>query len=237
MKIGVIPARLKSTRFPRKILAPINNRPMIAHVFDRASQSKELDEVVVAVDSKETVDALKPLKIPTVMTDPDLSSGTDRVFAAVKDRNVDIIINIQGDEPLIEPKLIDSLVRTFEDPSVEMVTAAYPKLSLKEIVNPNIVKVILDVNQNAAAFKREIEQGEIGACYRHVGIYGYRRNILERFVNLPQCEGEKLYKLEQLRALENGHPIRVILSPYSPIAVDTKEDLETVLEIIENLKS
>lgn len=236
MVIGVIPARLNSTRLPRKILAPIQNRPLIVHVYDRVRQSTRLDDVIVAVDSKETVDALKPFKIPTVMTDPDLASGTDRVFAALEESEAKIVINIQGDEPLIDPDLIDRLVDAFNDRSVEMVTAAYTRLTLKDIVNTGVVKIFLDEEKNAVAFKREIEQGEIGACYGHIGIYGYRRDVLKKFVNLPQSAGEMELKLEQLRALENGIRIRTVLTKYKSVAVDTREDLEIVTELIKPLK-
>jgi len=208
---------------------------MIAHVYERAKKSTLLDDVIVAVDSKETVDALKPFNIPTVMTDPSLSSGTDRVFSAIEKTEAEIIINIQGDEPLIEPWLIDQVINVFEAQEVEMATAVYSKLSLKDIVNPNVVKAFLDEKKNAIAFKREIAQGEIGACYRHVGIYGFRRNILEKFVKLPQSQWELDLHLEQLRALENGINIRAVLSPYLPLGVDTKEDLEEVINLINSI--
>ena len=176
--IGVIPARLHSTRIPKKILHLIEGKPMVVHVYERAKKAKFLDDVIIAIDSKETDLALKSFKVKTVMTSDKHFSGTDRIQEVVKDIEVDVIVNIQGDEPLTDPKIIDGLVDTFKDPNVHMSTVVSRKLTVSDLLNPNIVKAILDENANAVEFKRNIFELEIGGVYRHLGMYGFTRNAL-----------------------------------------------------------
>ena len=225
MVIGVIPARLESTRFPRKILFPIRNKPMIMHVYEHALKAKKLDNVIIAVDSTETVDALQNYNVEVVMTSQEHHSGTDRIAEAVKDIDAEIVINIQGDEPMLEPKMIDDLVSVFDDETVEIATLASTVISKDDFKNPNTVKVEIDPNGNASGFYREVNDQKI-KYFRHIGIYGYRKNALEKFTRLEQSKNEQLLNLEQLRALDNGISIRVAMCNYPYRGIDTKEDLK-----------
>ena len=162
MVIGVIPARLHSKRFPNKILATINDKPMVMHVYDRAKEADKLDDVIIAIDSNETEEALKSYKPNIQMTDPEHLSGTDRVAEVINDMDADIILNIQGDEPMLDPTIVNQLVDTFEDEFVEMATVASTVIDNFDYVNPNSVKVMIDENGFASAFRRETKDFEIG---------------------------------------------------------------------------
>lgn len=237
MIVGVIPARLKSSRFPKKILVPLAGKPMVAHVVERAMKSKKLDKVILAIDAEETKEALSDFGFEMVMTSSKHLSGTDRVAEVIKDIDgADIVINIQGDEPLVDPKMIDTLISTFGDPKVGMSTAVSRKLSVGDLLNPNIVKVIIDEKANAIDFKRNVIDLEMGGVYRHLGIYGFRRNALFKFTCLDPSRNELERKLEQMRALDNGLPIRAIITNCDQWAVDTMEDLEIVAKLIGNQK-
>ena len=234
MKIGVVPARLDSTRLPSKILAKLNGKPMVAHVMERASKAKNLEKIILAVDSEKTINALKEFDFEMVMTSPDHISGTDRIAEVVKEiSEAEVIINIQGDEPLIEPDVIDSLVDSFEDDTVGISTVVSTKLTVSDLLNPNVVKAIVDENHNAIEFKRNIFDLEIGGVYRHIGIYGFRRESLFHFISLGPSERELDSKLEQLRALDNGIPIRAAVTNYESFSVDTESDLDNVNRIME----
>jgi len=228
MIIGVIPARLKSIRFPNKILTPIDEKPMVMHVYDRARESKKLDDVIIAIDSNETEEALKQYKPNIKMTDPDHLSGTDRVAEVVKDMDVDIILNIQGDEPMLDPSIIDELVSCFNDELVEMATIGSRVIDNSDYLNPNSVKMMINENGFATSFSREMKDYQIGGYYHHVGIYGYRKDTLFRFTMLGQSTNEKNSNLEQLRALDNGIPIKVAMTDYPHRGIDTKEDLQQI---------
>ena len=237
MKIGVVPARLDSTRLPDKILAKLNGKPMVAHVMERASKAKNSEKIVLAVDSEKTINALKEFDFEMVMTSPDYASGTDRIAEVVKEiPEAEVIINIQGDEPLIEPDVIDSLVDSFEDDSVGISTVVSSKLTVSDLLNPNVVKAIVDENQNAIEFKRNIFDLEIGGVYRHIGLYGFRRESLFHFTSLGPSERELDSKLEQLRALDNGILIRVVVTNYESFSVDTESDLDNVNRIMEEAR-
>jgi len=223
--IGVIPARLESTRFPRKILFPIRNKPMIMHVYERALKSQKLDRIIIAVDSQETVEALKKYNAEVIMTSPKHQSGTDRIAEAVANFNSDIIINIQGDEPMLDPEMIDSLISLFVDKSVEMATLASTVITENDILNQNSVKVAIDKNHNAIGFYRKITDFS-KQYFHHIGIYGYRKDMLNKFTKLEQSKNEKVLHLEQLRALDNGIAIRVAVCDFPYRGVDVKKDLE-----------
>ena len=176
MNVGIIPARLASNRFPKKILAILDGKPMIAHVMERALKAEKLDKVILAIDSDETREALKEFDFEMVMTSQEHLSGTDRVAEVVQGiEEAEVIINIQGDEPLVDPNVIDGLVDTFQDPAVNMATVVSRKLMVNDLLNPNVVKAILDEKRNAVEFKRNIFDLEIGGVYRHIGMYGFRR--------------------------------------------------------------
>jgi len=233
MVVGVIPARLGSSRFPKKILAPLAGKPMVAHAIEQAQKSEKLDKVILAIDSGETKEALADFDFEIIMTDSNHISGTDRVAEVVKNiDDVEIVINIQGDEPLTDPKTIDGLVDTFKSPNVHMSTVVSRKLTVSDLLNPNIVKAILDENANAVEFKRNIFDLEIGGVYRHLGMYGFRRNALFEFTNFVPSKREQERRLEQMRALDNGLPIHALITNCQQWAVDTKEDLEKVAKMM-----
>ena len=237
MNIGVIPARLNSTRLPKKILMDLDGKPMIAHVMERAMQSKKLDRIILAVDSEETIKALSIYDFEIIMTSKEHNSGTDRVFEVIKNLNdAKIIINIQGDQPLLDPNMIDGLISVFEDNQVEMATILSRKLTVSDLLNPNVVKAIMDEESNAVEFKRNVFDLEIGGVYKHIGMYGFRRDTLSKFTSLEISEREKKRNLEQMRALDNEIPIRAMITGDDTLSVDTEDDLINVKNIIEKLK-
>ncbi len=224
--IGVIPARLNSTRFPKKILAPIWGKPMVVQVYEQAKKANLLNDVIVAIDAAETADALKPFKVKTTMTVVDHVSGTDRIFEAVQDIETDIVVNIQGDEPTIDPALIDKLVGVFDDESVQMATAAGKDMDAKKLTDVNVVKVLLDGDGYAVNFRREPVAAEEGGYYHHMGIYAYTKATLEKFTHLSPSVNERELKLEQYRALDNNIPIKVLLTDKVNNGIDTMDDLK-----------
>ena len=225
MVVGVIPARLESTRFPRKILFPIRNKPMVLRVYEQVVKSKKIDRIIIAVDAIETADVLQDFGVESVMTSTAHQSGTDRIAEAINDIDADVIINIQADEPMIEPQILDDLVSAFDDKHIQMATLASTSIAAQDLDNPNSVKVSIDENKFAERFYRKIEDNS-KKYFHHVGIYGYRREILEIFTMLPQSDNELKYRLEQLRALDNDIPIKVVICDYEHHGIDTVEDLK-----------
>jgi len=221
--LGVIPARLNSTRFPNKIIFPLNGKPIIEHVYEKAIQSKLLSKVVVAIDSEKTK---KLINCPNIeMTSDKHQSGTDRVAEVSKNYNCDIVVNIQGDEPGIDPNLIDQLIKLFDDPKVEIASVASTDLHESDFSNDNVVKVNLDNENNAISFVRNnIDSNQ--TYFRHIGIYAYRKKTLNLFTSLNQSENEKIHSLEQLRALDNNIAIKLLISDFNYRSIDTKEDLK-----------
>lgn len=235
MVIGVIPARIGSTRFPRKILADIEGKPMIAHVAERALKAEMLDKVIIAIDSEETQKALSSYKFDLVMTDIGHKSGTDRVAEVAKAIDeAEIIINIQGDEPLLNPIVIDKLIKLFDDPTVAMSTVVSRNIGVKDYLDRNIVKVFLDENQNAYSFKRDIYDSEIGGVFRHVGFYGFQRETLFEYSSLSPSKNEIENSLEQFRALDNGIKIKALITNSEQLAIDVPEDLDRVISEMKN---
>lgn len=234
MNIGVVPARLDSRRLPRKILADLNGKPLIAHVMERALEAKSLDKVILAVDSEDTIKTLEQYGFDIVLTSSEHVSGTDRIAEVIEEiPDAEIIINIQGDEPLIEADVIDSLVDSFEDSAVDISTIVSTRLTVSDLLNPNVVKAIVNEHQDAIEFKRNIFDLEIGGVYRHVGIYGFRRESLISFTELEPSARELKSRLEQLRALDNGMSIRATVTNYDSHSVDTQSDLDKVARIME----
>jgi len=221
--LGVIPARLNSTRFPSKVIFPLKGKPIIEHVYDKAIQSNLLNEVVVAVDSEETKNKINCPNV--MMTSDEHQSGTDRVAEVANNFDCDVIVNIQGDEPGIDPLLIDQLIALFEDPNVEMASVASTDLHENDLDNDNVVKVHLDKENNAISFIRNNMNPEL-TYYRHIGIYAYRKNTLNLFTSLDQSDNEKNYRLEQLRALDNNIAIKLLISDFNHRSIDVKEDLK-----------
>ena len=233
MIIGVIPARLDSKRLPEKILVDLNGKPLIAHTVDRVSESKRLDKVILAIDSKKVERALQEYDFNLVMTSSSHQSGTDRVAEVAKSiPEAEIIINIQGDEPLINPLVVDSLINSFNNKNVNIATVLSTQLNVSDLLNPNVVKTLVDEKMNVLDFKRNIYDMEIGGVYRHVGIYGFRRKFLFEFTTLEQSKREIDTNLEQLRALDNNMHIHAVISDYDGISVDVIEDLEKVSDVL-----
>ena len=240
--IGVIPARWASTRLPGKPLAMIAGKPMIQRVVEQVVKAKLLDAVLVATDDQRVVDAVGSFNIPdvkAVMTREDHPSGTDRIAEAVADAACDVVINIQGDEPLIEPELIDQLAEVMAEGDWDMATAAAPIESDEDLNNPSIVKAVFSADGQALYFSRapipfvrDEETDASGAHWRHLGIYAYRRDYLLKLVAEPPCALENLEKLEQLRALHIGCRMNVLQVADVGIGVDTPEDVERVERIL-----
>ena len=236
--VAVIPARWGSTRFPGKALAEIAGSPMIAHVIRRATEAETVDHVLVATDDERIADAAQAAGAEPVMTGA-CPSGTDRVAEAVADRDQwQIVVNIQGDEPLLSGANIDVLVRgLLEDPEVGMATLCRP-LEPERVEDPNAVKVVRDQKGLAMYFSRSPiphprDEAAAATMWRlHLGIYGFRLETLRRFVAQPPSPLEQAEKLEQLRALENGIDILVLDAPHPAFGVDTPEDLERVETIM-----
>ena len=223
MILGIIPARLNSTRFPNKILYQLNGKSIVEHVFDRSKKSSLLEDVIVAVDSEKTLENINCSNV--IMTSGSHQSGTDRVAEVANKFDCSIVVNIQGDEPGIEPQLIDSLISLFDDTNVEMASIASTDLRGEDLTNRNVVKVNLNEDNYALSFLREnLKEGQ--QYYRHVGIYAYRKKTLDLFTSLDQSPNEKKYSLEQLRALDNNIAIKLLISDFKYRSIDTKEDLK-----------
>ena len=237
MIVGIIPARIGSKRFPKKILADIDGKPMVVHVAERAKQSKLLEKVILAIDSNEAKQVLSDFDLEIVMTSKDHLSGTDRVTEVVKGLDsAELIINIQGDEPLLEPKVIDGLIKIFDDSTVSMGTVVSRKIGIRDYLDRNVVKAFLDENQNAYDFKRDIYDSDIGGVFRHIGFYGFDRDTLLQFSSLPASKNEIKYSLEQFRALDNGIKIKAFISNAQQQAIDSPEDLDRVLSQLNKIK-
>ena len=239
MNICVIPARYDSTRLPGKPLKDICGKPMICRVYERAQKSKLADEIIVATDDERILQAVEKNSGRAMMTDKNHKTGTDRLAeVAEKFPDAKIIVNVQGDEPLIEPRLIDELIEQFTDENLQMATVA-TEIADDEMNNPNNVKVVIDKNNNALYFSRSLipypRNKNKSKVYKHIGIYAYRRNFLLEYAKMESTELEQAESLEQLRALENGYKIRVIKSDCKFIGVDTEEDLKLVNEIYKTL--
>lgn len=237
MIVGIIPARIGSKRFPKKILADIDGKPMVVHVAERAMQSKLLEKVILAIDSNEAKQVLSDFDLEIVMTSKDHVSGTDRVTEVVKGLDsAELIINIQGDEPLLDPKVIDGLIKIFDDSKVSMGTVVSRKIGIRDYLDRNVVKAFLDENQNAYDFKRDIYDSDIGGVFRHIGFYGFDRDTLLQFSSLPASKNEIKYSLEQFRALDNGIKIKAFISNAQQQAIDSPEDLDRVLSQLNKIK-
>ena len=247
MKItAVIPARYASTRFPGKALAEIDGRPMIQHVYERAAQSKLVGRVIVATDDRRIADAVSAIGGETMMTSASHETGTDRLAEVAAGLDSDIVVNVQGDEPLIDPAMIDLALQPFiEEAELQMGTLKTRIKCLHDFLSPNVVKVVTDNRDNALYFSRSplpffrdkwkdlkdesFSSGKL-LCFKHVGLYVYRRDFLLKFAAMPATFLEISEKLEQLRAIENGVKIRVVETDFESIGVDTPEDLLKVQE-------
>jgi 3-deoxy-manno-octulosonate cytidylyltransferase (CMP-KDO synthetase) len=247
MKItAIIPARFASTRFEGKAIVDIMGKPMVQHVYERAKRASLISEVVVATDDERIAAAVRAFGGRVEMTSASHETGTDRLAEVASRSDADIIVNVQGDEPLIDPAMIDQAIRPLTaDPSLPMGTLKSRITTLHDFLSPNVVKVVADQAGFALYFSRSplpnfrdrwndlkdeaFTSGKL-LCYKHIGLYVYRREFLLHFASLAPTPLEQAEKLEQLRALENGHRIMVVETEHSSIGVDTPADLEKVLE-------
>ena len=236
--IGVIPARYASTRFPGKPLAKICGREMILRVCDGVKTAKSLNDFFVATDDQRIFELVKAAGYGAVMTPTDIPTGTDRIYCAIKDIDCDVVVNIQGDEPLIKGSVIDKLIEPFRmDPKLEMTTLAnyFEGDEIKELSSLNVVKVIANLQSDAIYFSRypipysreTVPMGNV-ICLRHVGLYGYRKSFLKAFCQQNPAEIEKAESLEQLRALFMGAKIKVVPVSERSWGVDSIEDLHKI---------
>ena len=231
--LAVIPARLSSTRLPRKVLREIAGRPMVVHVFNRARACSLLTDVLVATDSDEVVDVCHAHHVPAVMTSSAHPSGTDRIWEVSRARMADVYVNIQGDEPLVTCGHIETLLGPFLTQPEVQVTTLKIRATAEEAVSPTVNKVVTNTHGDALYFSKHAipfdrdRRGNV-AYWKHVGLYAYRRAVLDVFHRLPPSPLERAEGLEQLRLLEEGIPIRVLETTEPTIGVDTEQDLQAV---------
>ena len=237
--IVVIPARYGSTRLPGKALAEIEGKPLVQHVYDRARLSRFAAECLIATDDERIRRTCEGFGSKVMMTSPDHNSGTDRMAEVAANTDADVYVNVQGDEPLVDPDAVDLIIKMmFDDPSVRMGTLKRPIESYEDFVNPAMARVVCDANDFALYFSRapvpyltreEFEQPEKRAIvFKHIGIYSFRRDFLMEFSNMPPSPLERTERLEQLRALEAGVGIKVLTTDYESVSVETPADLERV---------
>ena len=243
-KVIIIPARLDSSRLPKKVLLDLKGKTVIQRVYEQCLKVKNVDGVYIATDSIEIKEVCETFTDKVIITKSTHQSGTDRIGEAVSAIACDIVINVQGDEPFIEPSLIEALVNSFSNSEISMASAMSKINNVKDLHNSNVVKVVTDFHNNALFFSRSLlpfprDVKEISIAkevlekyqfFRHIGIYGYRKDFLLKFVNMEQSCLEKIEKLEQLRALENGFKIKMIEADYSLIGIDTREDYQEALK-------
>lgn len=234
--LGVIPARLASTRLPRKVLREIAGRPMLAWVVEAAQACPQLDALIVATDSDEVAEFCARNRWPVQLTSAELPSGSDRVHAVAQIHPADIYVNIQGDEPLLHPEHLTALLRPFTSSDVD-VTTLKVRCTPANVGNPNAVKVVTAADGRALYFSRatipyDRDASGRAAYWKHIGLYAYRREALSRFPTLPHRSLETTERLEQLRFLENGLNLYVEPTLYDTIGVDTEEDLRQVEAIL-----
>jgi 3-deoxy-manno-octulosonate cytidylyltransferase (CMP-KDO synthetase) len=238
--LGVIPARLGSSRLPGKVIKLIGDKPVVVWVYEAAKKSVGLTDVVVAVDSQEVWDVCRQFSVPAIMTSSEHRCGSDRLNEVMGRRLADIYVNIQGDEPTIRPEHLDLLLSPFfERPDETFVSTLMVPISDDDASDPNNVKVIVDSQQKALYFSRyplPYDRDDKGGIQRHkhIGLYAYRRDILAQFHTWPPSELEIAESLEQLRFLHNGVPIHVLKTEFNTIGVDTAEDLERARAILES---
>jgi 3-deoxy-manno-octulosonate cytidylyltransferase (CMP-KDO synthetase) len=232
--VAIIPSRYDATRLPGKPLADIAGRPMIEHVYRRTASARGVDAVVVATDDERIAAAVKGFGGIVMMTGSSHRTGTDRIAEVAANLPCEIVLNVQGDEPLIEPETIEAVIAPLvADPLLEMSTVCVALLDRSDYANPNVVKVVKDRAGRALYFSRSpiphLRGRDSGSGpFKHLGLYGYRRTFLLKFATLPQTPLEQVESLEQLRALEHGYRIHTVETKYDSIGVDTPEDLERV---------
>ncbi len=243
--VCIIPSRYESSRFPGKPLADLLGKPMIQHVYERVARAAAVPYVAVATDDQRIFDAVKKFGGNAVMTAATHRSGTDRIAEAVRSLNLSadaIVVNIQGDQPIFEPVQVDEVIAPLlADPAVGMSTLIYKIIRPEEITHPHAVKVVFDADFNALYFSRSTipfvrDKNLTADYYKHHGIYAYRLDFLDVFTKLPEGKLEKLEALEQLRALEYGYKIKVVITPHDSVEVDNEQELDRVRRILQERK-
>lgn len=241
--LGVIPARYQSTRLPGKPLADINGKPMVQWVYERAAQSSILDAVIVATDDERVMEVVRSFGGKAELTSREHATGTDRVAEVAGKLDAGVVVNIQGDEPFIHPGMIGEIVRPLlEDESIPMCTIKREITAGEDLSDPNVVKVVTDMSGFALYFSRSLipypRYREAHRAYEHIGLYSYRKDFLMHFSKLKPTSLERTESLEQLRALENGFKIKVVLTmhDYVALSVDTPEDLDRAREFARTLR-
>ena len=243
-KVIVIPARIDSSRLPKKVLLDLKGKTVIQRVYEQCLKVANIDAVYIATDSNEIKEVCNSFTGDVIITKSTHHSGTDRIGEAVALIDCDIVINVQGDEPFIDPALIDELVNSFENSEISMSSAMSKIDDVNDLQNSNVVKVTVDNQNNALYFSRSLipfprdykellmsnKELEKFPVYRHIGIYGYRKEFLLDYIKMNQSYLEKVEKLEQLRALENGFKIKMIEAKHSLSGIDTQEDYEEALK-------
>ncbi len=238
--VAIIPARFGSTRFPGKPLALLKGKPVIQHVYQAVSSAGLIDAVFVATDDRRIFDLVRGFGGRAVMTSTEHTCGTERIAEVAEDIECDIIVNVQGDEPFIKPEMVDDVIKVLsDDRRAEISTLAKKTHDIKEILSPDVVKVVFD-NEGFAMyfsrapipFYRDKPTSDLQAphYYKHIGIYGYKKDVLLRFASMPQGRLELIERLEQLRALTGGIKMKVKETPYDTFGIDTPEDLERAEE-------
>jgi 3-deoxy-manno-octulosonate cytidylyltransferase (CMP-KDO synthetase) len=238
--IGIIPARYSSVRFDGKILADILGKPMIQHVWERAKQSLLLDDLIIACDNERVAATVKEFGAKAVLTSKGHTCGTDRICEVINPLDVKIVVNIQADEPLIQPMMIDAVAQALiDDKKVSMATMMKKIEETRELEDPNVVKVVVDKNNFALYFSRAAipclapnSDVKSPVFYKHIGLYSYTKDFLFIYKNLPVSRLENIERLEQLRVLEEGFRIKVIETKYDTIGVDTPQDLERLKDYL-----
>jgi 3-deoxy-manno-octulosonate cytidylyltransferase (CMP-KDO synthetase) len=237
--IGVIPARYGSTRLEGKPLKDICGKPMIQYVYEAAQNARLLERVIVATDDPRIVRAVEDFGGLARLTSVEHKTGTDRIAEVAAQLDADVVVNIQGDEPLLDPAMIDEVTAPFlEDPGLPMCTLCIPILEEEKLNSPHVVKVVFNQKGYALYFSRSLipypRNREGFVAYEHLGLYAYRKNFLMTYINLPQTRLEINESLEQLRVLEAGYPLKVVVThrTYLGLSVDTTEDLEKVRQIV-----
>lgn len=248
--VVVIPARLNSSRLSNKVLLDLKGKTVVQRVYEQCLKANNIDAVYIATDSPEVKKSCENFTTNIIITDDTHESGTDRIAQAIQEIDCDVVINVQGDEPFIEPQLIEKLANSFND-DIKMASALHKIKTVDELKNHNVVKVTIDKNSNALYFSRSIiphHRDEWDSLlhhhkiipeplrfYRHLGIYAYTKTFLLEYANMEQSYLERLEKLEQLRVLENGYKIKMIETEYNSIGIDTKEDYERALRVLNDI--
>jgi 3-deoxy-manno-octulosonate cytidylyltransferase (CMP-KDO synthetase) len=240
-KVAMIPARLASTRFPQKLLQTLGDKTVIAAVYTTVQKTRLFDDVVVVTDSDAIYGEIKKLGGNAVMSKGVHESGTDRIAEAAAGMDVDVIVNVQGDTPFIQREPLEKLLQQFDDEMVQVASIMQPLSDMQQIENPNVVKVCVDKNWNALYFSRSpipYFRNKEGAAtyYKHVGVYAFRKKALLDFTGWPVSFLEDAEKLEQLRYLENGVKLRMVLADFTSVEIDTPEDLERARALLSNSK-